>query len=123
MKKILSLITLFCVAGSVYGANWHRHDSVYVDDDSLKKTERSIQGWILSPNFAKSKFDNRHYVYEASYIDARCSEKSMAITQTAWYNKWHRLEIKPVDEINYIEIKPKTNNEKLFKALCIQSKV
>ena len=123
MKKILSLITLISMSACAYASNWQRYDSIYVDNQSLAKTENSVQGWIISPQFEKSQAINKHYIYEASLVDARCSSKEMATLSTAWYNKWHKWEEHAVNDISYVEIKPKTNNEVIFRTMCSRVKI
>ena len=123
MKKILSLIALIGFSACAYAADWHRYDSIFVDGHSLSKTENSVQGWIISPQFEKSQSINKHYIYEASLVDARCSAKEMAILNTAWYNKWHQWEEHAISNASYVEVKPKTNNEVIFNTLCNRVKM
>ena len=122
MKKIL-LLPLLGISLSVCAADWQRYDSVYIDNLSVVKTENSVQAWIIHPDFEKSKPINRIYMYEAAYYDAKCTEREMAKLNTAWYDKYHKLVQNDLPEISYIKIKPKTNNEIIFRALCAQNRV
>ncbi len=103
--------------------DWQRYGSVYIDNHTIYKTEQSIQAWIIHADFAKSKPIYKKYLYEAALFDAKCSEKEMAVLNTAWYDKYHKLVYNPVTETEYIKIKPKTNNEIIFNALCAQEKI
>ena len=122
MKKILSLITLIGLCACVYAEDWQRHDSVYVDNHSVSRNENSVQGWVIRPQFEKSRPISKHYIYEAAYVDAKCTDREMAILNTAWYNKWHQWEEHAVSSVDYVKVYPKTNNEQIFKALCTEGK-
>ena len=122
MKKILSLITLISLTACAFAEDWERHDSVYVDNHSISRDETSVKGWIISPQFDKSRLISKHYIYEASYVDAKCTDREMAILNTAWYNKFHQWEEHAVSPVEYVKVKPKTNNEQIFKALCVGAK-
>ena len=112
------------IANCVYAENWVRCDSVYVETESLTGNENSVQGWVIGPEFAKSKFANRQYMYEAFYLDCKCNdrERQMAFLKHAWLNKWHLREIHNSTDTSFIKILPRTNNEVMFKALCKQRK-
>ena len=118
MKKFILLFTLIGITACAYAAEWQFKGPVYVDIQSVSKTETSASGWIIHPDFAKSKPVNRTYIYEAAFVDAKCIDREMAILNTAWYNKFHQLEEHPINNAEYIKVLPKTNNEVIFNALC-----
>jgi len=124
MKKILLALTVMAFCLSANADNWIRYDSIYVDSQSLLKLDDNIRAWVIRPHFKKSKFRNREYVYEAFYIDARCKEREVAILTSRWYNRFHELtestEFGGNDKLEYIKVKPRTNYEIVYKALCSQ---
>lgn len=122
MKKI-SLIITICFIMPVYAQDWQRYSSVYIDNMSIERNETSVKAWVIHPDFDKSKLGNKKYTYEAGYFDAKCSEKEMAKLNAAWYDKYHMLVKSIPDDTSYIKIKPKTNNEIIFKAICSQGKI
>ena len=132
MKKILLIFTLICMTACAYAneygrrgplliTEWERKGPVYVDVKSVVRTDDSAKGWSIRPNFVKSRIYNPKYTYDMAYVDARCKVNEMAILNTRWYNNRHELvyglDVEPF-VIEYIKVKPKTNNEVLFNALC-----
>ena len=121
MKKILLLITLLCFSACVYSADWQQKGPIYIDNTTVVKTEDNVQAWIIRPNFEKSKIYNPKYTYDMAFVDARCKVSEMAFLNTKWYNNRHELvEGVTTGEMpqDYFKVKPNTNNEVIFKALC-----
>ena len=121
MKKILLTAFLLCLCTSAYPEDWQRKGSIYINGQSVVKTDTKVQAWIIRPNYDKSKIYNPKYTYDMAYVDARCNLQEMAFLNTKWYNNRHEL----VDGIttgemptDYFEVKPNTNNEVIFNALC-----
>lgn len=121
MKKILLLLTLFGLTACVHAADWQMKGPVYVDNASIEKTEDNVKAWVIRPNFEKSKIYNPKYTYDMALVDAHCKVEEMAFLNTQWYNNRHEL----IQGINtgempqdYFKVKPNTNNEVIFNALC-----
>ena len=121
MKKILLLLTLLGLTVSVYAADWQMKGPVYVDNSTIEKTEDNVKAWIIRPNFEKSRIYNPKYTYDMALVDARCKINEMAFLNTQWYNNRHELiQGVTLGEMpqDYFKVKPKTNNEVIFNALC-----
>lgn len=124
MKKIIIISLLFCsVSASFASADWEAFGAVYIDNMSISREGDSVKAWLIRPEFSKSKVANRTYMYEGGYFDAKCKDREMALLMTAWYDKYHQLIKTSVLTPEYIKIKPKTNNEVIFKAICSKQKI
>lgn len=121
MKKILLTLVVLCMCVSVHSEEWQRKGAIYINSSTLIKTGTNVQAWIIRPNFDKSRVFNPKYTYDMAYVDARCNAQQMAFLNTKWYNNRHEL-IEGISTgempTSYFDIKPKTNNEVIFNALC-----
>lgn len=123
MKKILILLSMFFLTMNyVSSADWYANNekAFLIDKTSISKTKNSVKAWVILVSHGKI-FDKK-YEYVEQYVDAKCSDRTMAILEGFYYNKKHNsvasYNFEKNNEVEYNRIIPETRGEALFNDLC-----
>ena len=123
MKKIFILsFMLFLGANYVFSADWYANENkgFFIDKDSLIKTENSVKAWVLY--VAHGKINNKKYAYTEQYMEARCSDKTMATLEVVYFSRKHKslasYNFGQQNMIQYNRVVPDTRGEAIFNDLC-----
>ena len=123
MEKIFILITmLFLTTSLVFSADWYGNDNFgfMIDKSSIVKTKDSIQAWVITVGMGK--INNKKYAYKKSYIEAKCSDRTLATLETTFYTQKHKpialYNFEQNNLVQYNRVAPDTMGEALLNDLC-----
>ena len=123
MKKFfVFLFMLFVTTNLGFSADWYGNDrfGFFIDKDSLIKTENSVKAWVLY--VVHGKINNKKYAYTEQYMEARCSDKTMATLEVVYFSRKHKplasYNFGQQNMIQYNRVVPDTRGEAIFNDLC-----
>ena len=123
MKKFfVFLFMLFVTTNLGFSADWYGNDrfGFLIDKSSIVKTKDSVRAWVIMVGAGKIK--NKKYAYVESYIDAKCSDNTLASFEHIYYTKKHKsiesYNFELNNAIQYNRIVPDTKGEAIFNDLC-----
>lgn len=123
MKKIFILLfMLFLSTNYVFSADWYANENkgFFIDKESLIRTENSIKAWVMY--IANGKIKNKKYAYTTQYMEASCSDKTMATLEVVYFSRKHEplasYNFEQQNMIQYDRVVPDSRGEAIFKDLC-----
>ena len=123
MKKIFILLfMLFLSTNYVFSVDWYANENkgFFIDKESLIKTENSIKAWVMY--IANGKIKNKKYAYTTQYMEASCSDKTLATLEVVYFSRKHEplasYNFKQQNMIQYNRVVPDSRGEAIFKDLC-----